>query len=37
MDKQVEPKSRWHIISTKWVEKWQKYVYFDYLDKSSVT
>jgi hypothetical protein len=35
MDKQVRPGSKWYIISNSWIEKWQKYVYFDYLSQDN--
>lgn len=31
MDKTVEQGSKWHVISIKWVQVWQKYTYFDLL------
>lgn len=32
MDKQVTPGSKWFIVSMRWIDKWQKYTYFDMLD-----
>ncbi len=31
MDKLVKAGSPWYIISMKWIDKWQKYTFFDYL------
>ena len=31
MSKIVKAGSKWFIISMKWLESWQKYVFFDYL------
>jgi hypothetical protein len=35
MDKKVKPGSKWYILSMKWVNKWQNYIYFDHLSNSS--
>ena len=32
MDKIVTDGSIWHLVSLKWIEAWQKYTYFDFLD-----
>ena len=34
MAKQVEPGSKWFIISMKWIDQLQKYLYLDYLTGS---
>ena len=31
MNRQVKDKSIWFVISIKWIEAYQKYIYFDYL------
>ena len=34
MTRQIEGGSKWYIISLKWLMAWQKYVYFDLLQKT---
>lgn len=34
METLVTEGSKWHIISKKWIDKWQAYVYFDYISPS---
>ncbi len=35
MDKIVTDGSIWHLVSMAWIDKWQKYTYFDLLDGES--
>ena len=34
MDKLVTAGSKWYMVSIKWIDKWQKYTYFDLLTGS---
>ena len=35
MDRIVTPGSKWHIVSNKWFDLWQKYTYCDLIDPNS--
>ena len=37
MDKTVTPGSQWFIVSMKWIDKWQKYTYFDLLTENQTS
>ena len=32
MDRLVTPGSKWYVLAMDWVQQWQKYTYFDYLE-----
>ena len=34
MDRLVTPGSKWYVLAMDWVQQWQKYTYFDYLEEN---
>ena len=36
MARKIEKDSEWYLISTSWINKWQKHAYFDLFDEQNV-